>query len=77
VVALFDERQGRFMVQSVESRDHGCVGDPGLLDYLSPIRILVRRWHGVPLCESGPASFVGVSHGSDTNTRIAGGEIGV
>jgi hypothetical protein len=64
-------------VQPVEGRDHGGVGDPGLLGDVSPIRIPARSWHGVPLCEGGPAAFVGVSHGGDANTRIAGGKVGI
>src|SRR5829696_7727361 len=31
----------------------------------------------MPLCEAGPAALVGVSHGGDANTRIAGGKVGI
>jgi hypothetical protein len=31
----------------------------------------------VPLREGGSASFVGVSHGSNANTRITGGKVGI
>jgi hypothetical protein len=65
------------MVQPVKGRDHRGVGDPGLLDDVSPIRIPALQWHGVPLPEGGPAAFVGVSHGGDANTRIASGKVGV
>jgi hypothetical protein len=33
------QREGWFMVQPVEGRDHGGVGDPGLLEDFTPIRI--------------------------------------
>jgi hypothetical protein len=42
MVALFGQRQGRFMVQPIQGRDPGGVGDPGLLDDVSPIRIPAR-----------------------------------
>src|SRR5215204_1069480 len=31
----------------------------------------------MPLCEAGPAALIGVSHGGDANTRIAGGKVGI
>src|SRR6188768_3231706 len=65
------------MVQPVQGRDHSGVGDSGLLDEVSPIRIPARWWYGVPLREGGPAAFVGVSHGGDVDPRIAGSKLGI